>query len=555
MQDPAMEKTMTLSDNGLHFIDADTPFNQSWVGSLDSIAFDAESIKARMLDLSRPCYIVQHQGKIGVTAEGQAETSQPNLPQRPMLLMSSPAVSPQQFGDPTFRSFHQVVSAYAGGAMANGIASEALVIALGQAGYLSSFGAAGLLPARVEAAIQQIQQALPAGPYAFNLIHSPSESALEQAAVDLYLRHGVNTVEASAFLDLTPHIVRYRVAGLSLDSSNTIQIQNKVIAKISRRELAQKFLQPAPPKLLAELVSQNQITEQQATLAQHVPMADDITVEADSGGHTDNRPLVSLLPAIIALRDELQIQHRYTTPVRVGAAGGIGAPAAALAAFMMGAAYIVTGSVNQGCIEAGASEHTKSLLAQADMADVIMAPAADMFEMGVKLQVLKRGTLFPMRAQKLYDLYQSYDSIDEIPAQERERLETRIFKQSLDSIWEGTVAYFTERDPEQIKRAEANPKRKMALIFRWYLGLSSRWSNVGEAGRETDYQIWCGPAMGAFNAWVKGSYLADPRNRHVTDIAHHMMHGAAFLYRMQHLRLNGLHVPSFYSQYCPQPLG
>ena len=27
-----------------------------------------------------------------------------------------------------------------------------------------------------------------------------------------------------------------------------------------------------------------------------------------------------------------------------------------------------------------------------------MAPAADMFEMGVKLQVLKRGTMFPMRA-------------------------------------------------------------------------------------------------------------------------------------------------------------
>ena len=33
------------------------------------------------------------------------------------------------------------------------------------------------------------------------------------------------------------------------------------------------------------------------------------------------------------------------------------------------------------------------------MADVSMAPAADMFEMGVQLQVLKRGTLFPMQAR------------------------------------------------------------------------------------------------------------------------------------------------------------
>jgi hypothetical protein len=52
-----------------------------------------------------------------------------------------------------------------------------MVIALGKAGFLGSFGAAGLPPARLEAAIQQIQAALPDGPYAFNLIHSPHEEA------------------------------------------------------------------------------------------------------------------------------------------------------------------------------------------------------------------------------------------------------------------------------------------------------------------------------------------------------------------------------------------
>ncbi len=44
-------------------------------------------------------------------------------------------------------------------------------------------------------------------------------------------------------------------------------------------------------------------------------------------------------------------------------------------------------------------------------------------------------------------------------------------------------------------------------MFRWYLGLSSRWANAGEAGRQLDYQVWCGPAMGAFNEWAKGSFL------------------------------------------------
>jgi PfaD family protein len=240
--------------------------------------------------------------------------------------------------------------------------------------------------------------------------------------------------------------------------------------------------------------------------------------------------------------------------VRVGAAGGIGTPESALGAYMMGAAYVVTGSINQSCVEAGASEHTKKLLAQAEMADVMMAPAADMFEMGVKLQVLKRGTMFGLRSQKLFEYYKNYNSIEEIPTAEREQLEKQIFKKSLDEVWQDTMIYFNQRDPQQIIRAENNPKRKMALIFRWYLGLSSRWSNTGEKGREIDYQIWCSPAIGAFNNWVRDSYLNDYDNRSVVDIAHHIIFGAAYLYRLQNLKLQGILMPAKYWYYGPQSL-
>ena len=65
----------------------------------------------------------------------------------------------------------------------------------------------GLVRGKLEAVIDQIQAALPNGPYAFNLIHSPNEAALEQNAVEVYLQKGVHVVEASAFLDLTPSIV------------------------------------------------------------------------------------------------------------------------------------------------------------------------------------------------------------------------------------------------------------------------------------------------------------------------------------------------------------
>ena len=74
---------------------------------------------------------------------------------------------------------------------------------------------------------------------------------------------------------------RVAVAGLSLNSQNEIEIQNKVIAKISRREVATQFMQPAPDKILQQLLSQGLITPLQAQLAAKVPMADDITVEAD----------------------------------------------------------------------------------------------------------------------------------------------------------------------------------------------------------------------------------------------------------------------------------
>lgn len=507
---------------------------------------EEQEIKKALLKLDSPVYFSANSkgAELGLSTKLSSKGEK--------LLAFADALPYEQLGDDAFKKAHATRYAYYAGAMANGIASEELVIALGKAGFLCSFGAAGLVKSRVEEAIKRIQKELPKGPYAFNLIHSPNEPALEKGNVDLFLSYGVKTVEASAYMALTEHIVHYRVAGLQKGEAGKVIRNNRVIAKVSRMEVAIRFMEPAPERILDKLLEKGLITAEQKLLASKVPMADDITVEADSGGHTDNRPLVSVLPSILALRDQIQAQFQYEELIRVGAGGGIGTPHAALGAFMMGAAYIVTGSVNQACFQAAASEHTRKVLAEADMADVIMAPAADMFEQGVKLQVLKRGTLFAMRAQKLYELYQAYDSIEEIPAEERDKIEKQIFRQSLDDIWKGTIEFFKERDPSVIEKAMDKPKRKMALIFRWYLGLSSRWSNVGEPGREMDYQIWAGPALGAFNAWVKGTYLEDYQNRDAVKVARHILEGAAYLYRIQQLEMQGLRFPAQLRQYVPE---
>ncbi|RLD37246.1 MAG: 2-nitropropane dioxygenase, partial [Bacteroidetes bacterium] len=250
--------------------------------------------------------------------------------------------------------------------------------------------------------------------------------------------------------------------------------------------------------------------------------------------------------------DEMQKKHAFAHQIRIGAAGGISTPASALAAFMMGAAYVVTGSVNQACIEAGTSEHVRKLLQKVASTDVMMSPASDMFEMGVELQVLKPGTLFGPRAKKLYDYYKQYNSIDDIPVAERQKLEQQVFKQPLEEIWQATIEFFEKRDPEQIERAKDNPHRKKALIFRWYLGLSSNWANAGTTGRELDFQIWCGPSMGAFNDWVKGTYLEDYQNRRVADVAEQIMQGAAYLFRVQNLKMQGVGFPLEMERFLPK---
>ncbi len=456
-------------------------------------------------------------------------------------------------GDPSFCSDHGLTFPYVAGAMANGIASEELVIAMARAGMLGIFGAAGLDPIRVEAAINRLKKDIPGLPFGINLIHSPNEPHLEEALVDLYLKHNVCLIEASAYMGLTPAVVRYRVTGIHRDTSGKIVTPNRIIAKVSRVEVASKFMAPPPEQMLRDLVGRGVITAEQAELAKEIPMAQDITAEADSGGHTDNRPAITLLPLMLALKDRLAIEHDYKQPLRVGAAGGIATPLAAAGAFAMGAAYIVTGTINQACLEAGTSDSVRAMLADAGQADISMAPAADMFEMGVKVQVLKRGTMFAMRAQKLYDLYVKYPSWDEIPVAERDAVEKNFLKQSFADAWISTKNFFASRDPKQITRAEADPKHKMALVFRSYLGQSSRWANAGDPGRKIDYQVWCGPAMGAFNEWAKGSFLEPAKERRAVPIALNLLYGAAVCLRVQTLRSQGLRVPASWQNWRPLP--
>lgn len=503
------------------------------------------------------CFVVQHcdTGHLGAAFGGELTTDPSGTGVHVVAVL--PPMYPEWLGDRSFTEVHGTRFAYVTGAMANGIATTDVVIEIGRAGGLGFFGAAGLDLARVEAGIDELARTLdPEGiSWGSNLIHSPNEPALEEAVADLYLRRGVRKVSAAAYMGLTPSIVRYAYSGLSVSPDGRINRPNMVFAKISRPEVAGHFMSPAPTSMLDALVAEGKLTTDEARLAATLPVAEDFTVESDSGGHTDNRPLAPLFSAIQAVRDERQATLGYTRPIRLGAAGGIATPQAAASAFALGAAYVLTGTVNEACVESGISDVGREMLAAADVADITMAPAADMFELGVDVQVLSRGTMFAIRAKQLYQLYRRYPSLEAIPADEAATVEAKILQASFDDAWAATRDFWAQRDPAQVERCERDPHHKMALVFRSYLGQSSRWAIDGVPHRRLDYQIWCGPAMGAFNAWTEGTFLGDVQNRTVSQVAKNLLEGAAVITRAQQLRTYGLPVPSHVFNYRPRPLG
>ena len=514
----------------------------NWLGTANEVDFNpltSDAIRASVRTATKIVYDPQT-SKIGMAMGGTIGSEVLNV-QYPLLGILPP-IYPEWLGDRGFQETHGLRFAYVGGAMARGIASAKIVIELGKMGAMGMFGAAGLSPAVVEEAITEIGAALdPQGlPWGSNLIHSPNEPDLEDQIIDLYLRCGVKRVSASAFMGLSPAIVRYACIGLTRAADGTVQRQNHIFAKISREEVARHFLTPAPQKILDQLVSQGKLTALEAEIAATIPLAEDIIVESDSGGHTDNRPLNALFPAIMSLRDVLAKEFGYTKPIRLGAAGSLGTPVSVAAAYALGAAFVLIGTVHQSAIESGVSDNSRNLLAKAELADVAMTASADMFELGVKVQVLQRGTMMAVRGNQLYDLYNRYESIDEIPADIRASIEKNIFRVPLDEIWEQTQSFFSRADPAQLERAAKSPKHKMALIFRWYIGNSSQWPIVGDDSRQVDYQLWCGPAMGAFNRWVAGSFLEAPENRTVQQIAFNLLEGAVHVTRANQLRTYGL---------------
>jgi trans-AT polyketide synthase/acyltransferase/oxidoreductase domain-containing protein len=438
---------------------------------------------------------------------------------------------PADLGCPDFRRDHGTRAAYVAGAMYKGIASVPLVVRMGRAGLLGFFGAGGLPIPAVEAAILTIRgQLRPDDPWGVNVVCDYMDGAAERRLVELLLRLGVTSIEASAFMAMRPSIVHYRVAGLTRDGNGGVIARNRLMAKVSKPRIAGQFLAPPPADVVAALLTQGKITPEQAELARDAPMADDICVEADSAGHTDRGVAQAVVPVIRRIRDRAQREHGYPRRVRVGTGGGLGTPESVAAAFMLGADFVLTGSVNQCTVEAGTSDTVKDLLAGMALEDTAYAPAGDLFELGSQVQVLAGRVLFPARARALHTLWKQHASLESIPPATAREIQTKWFRRSFAEAYSETERFYRERNPAVVEQAERDAKHRMALVFRWYFVHSLRLALAGDANGIVNFQVHCGPAMGSFNQWAEGSSLADWRHRHVDGIADALLDGAARLF-------------------------
>jgi trans-AT polyketide synthase/acyltransferase/oxidoreductase domain-containing protein len=452
----------------------------------------------------------------------------PDPPPAPSVASPPGLITPESLGNRSFCEDFGVRYAYVQGSMYKGIASPEMVIRMGKAGLLGFFGTGGLSLTAIESGLQSIQAALGRdGAYGLNLLNNLANPKLENETVALYLKYGVRNVEAAAFMLVSEGLVHFRYKGAYRDAMGRPCVRNRVIAKVSRPEVANAFMSPAPAKILTRLVESGKLTADEAELATQIPVSHHICVEADSGGHTDMGVAYTLMPAMLSLRDRIQAQHGYAKPIQIGAAGGIGSPESAAAAFMLGAEFILTGSINQCTPQAGTSDLVKDMLQVINVQDTDYAPAGDMFEMGAKVQVVRRGVFFPARAKKLYDLYRQVSSLEAIDGPTKKTIEEKYFKRSFEDVWQETQTYYQQNRPKELEKAERNPKHKMALIFKWYFVLSNRLALAGDQTRKVDFQIHCGPALGAFNQWVKDTDLEAWQNRDVDVIAERLMQATA----------------------------
>lgn len=427
-------------------------------------------------------------------------------------------------GSKSFKEDFNLKYAYLVGPMYRGISSKDMIIRLARNGMLGFIGSTYMDLEDLRKEIIEVKKELYNNEsFGVSLTYQNDDSLIEGKIIKILLEEKVNIVQLSGYIQITEEIAKYRIKSLFKTRDNKVSCKVKFIIKLSRPEVAKAFMEPVPKYIIEKLLGRKEITLEEAKIAENYPIVDSICVEANSSGCTDGKSINCLLPRMIKLRNDCIENNYYDCNVYVGVTGGIGTDFAAMSMFIMGADYIMTGSINQCTVESQISEEVKNKLQNIDIQDTDYAPGIDLFEFGAKVQVLKKGSFFCVKANKLYEIYKQYNSLDELSEEVKEMLIDKYFEKDFETIYDEMCKILPQENN--------NEKKKMALIFKWYLINSQLFAIKGNSNRRIDYQVYCSPALGAFNQLVKGTDMEKWINRHVEVIGQYIMDGAEKLIR------------------------
>ncbi len=437
-------------------------------------------------------------------------------------------IKPEDLGSRVFQQRYGCKWSYYTGAMYRGIASEEMVTKCANSGILSFLGYVRMPFEEVEQTLASLYEKLKTKPYGVGF--SPAalkgdSGALDMLYVNLFIKHKVPVIELSAHVGISKEIVYLRSKGLRLFEGG-VKKPRLLIGKLSRIELAKTFMSPPPNRMLTQLIQEGLISEEEAKISSQLPLCDDIVFEGSSGGYTDQQPFLVSLPALLSLRDAMMIKYNYQDSILVGVGGGLGAPSAISTAFMAGADFVLTGSINQCTVESGISAPAKELLEKAGIYDFGTTIHGYALKYGFKIQALTKGTKFVNNSDFLANIWNRYDSLEAIPELTIKRLE-RIFGHTVEKVWELVIEYKKNHNQEQIEEAKNDPKLKMTLIFVWYYAFTQKVTSTGDISFIEHYQIHSGAAIGAFNQFVKGTTYEKWQNRNVNEIAALLMNYAS----------------------------
>ena len=343
---------------------------------------------------------------------------------------------------------------------------------------LGFFGAAGLSPKPSEAA-DPLCDEIPGLAVRLQPHPQPRTSRPRAAVVDLFLRArrppgrgvGVPRPDAAASCATASPASRRRGGG--------IVPPNRIIAKVSRVEVAPKFL-CARPRGRCSGAARGRAKSRRASGAR-APAADGGRRHRRGRlGRPHRQPAARRLLPDAPAPCATSCSRSTATPSRsrVGAAGGIATP--------RGGRRVRDGRglrrhrLGQPGVPSNRARPTPCARCspRRGRPTSTMAPAADMFEMGVKVQVLKRGTMFPMRAaQALRAVPDVTPASTRFPPPTRPGLEKQIFRATLDERWEETAPFFagaTRPDRAGRRRAEAQDGAGVPLVSRAGVALGER---------------------------------------------------------------------------------